>query len=353
MDEMIRQEIYKEGDRYPVQAVPWDKIRERALDNTAADTNFQRNAVIRKICCSFAAVVVIGGLVILSGFIFPVIARALEQIPVINAVFNFVEDRGIQNAIDKGFVTKPNLTATDKDISVTITDVLYDQGRIDIGYTVTTTRPDRYLKDVWSYSIPLLIADMQLYADGKAIHNTRQGTAERIDNGNVGVEEIYPRDDLPETFNLQIVIRQIDNQRGKWVLTVPVSRQYTDAATKVVLPMKTVTVGQITLTVRKIQIAPSSTTIDWELNKPITDLDIPGNPFFIEDDKGERCVFRPLSCSPLDHQAEGDMKTWAYRTVYVNPESIPECLIFKLNPALFPENDQIDSQLQEIKISLD
>lgn len=199
----------------------------------------------------------------------------------------------------------------------------------------------------------MLIADKQLFINGKALHATSQGTAKRIENGNVGLVEIYPREDLPETFDLQIVIRQIDNQRGKWSLTVPVSRQYTDAATKTVLPMKTVTVGQTTITVKKIQIAPSSTTVDWELNQPITALDIPGGmPFIIEDDKGDQCVFRPLSTSPLDHQGEGDMKTWAYRTVYVTPESIPEYLLLKINPAVFPEYNQIDSQLQ-IKIFLD
>lgn len=111
----------------------------------------------------------------------------------------------------------------------------------------------------------------------------------------------------------QILIRQIDNQRGKWLLTVPVSRQYTDAATKVVLPMETVTVGQTTVTVRKIQIAPSSTTVDWELNQPITALDIPGEiPFIIEGDKGEQSVFSPISGSLMGHHVEGDMETWRH-----------------------------------------
>lgn len=353
MDEMIRQEIHKEADRCPVQSIPWENICDRALDNTVANTTFHRNAVIRKICCSFAAVIAIGCLLVMSGFISPVIARALEQIPVINAVFNFVGDRGIQNAIDQGFVAKPNLTATDKDISVTITGVLYDQGRIDIGYTVTTSRPDLYLKDIWPYSIPLLIADRQLFVNGKALRATSQGTAERIENGNVGLMEIYPRGDLPETFDLQIVIRQIDDQFGKWSLTVPVSRQYTDAATKVILPIKTVTVGQTTITVKKIQIAPSSTTVDWELKQPITAPHFSSVPFLVEDDKGEQCVFRPISGSPLDHQVEGDVETWTNREVYESPESIPEYLVLRPNPTMFHEHSQIDSQLQEIKIFLD
>lgn len=351
MDELIKQKIQQDASCCQIHSIPWESIRNRALDNAISNTSFRRNTVIRKICCSFAAVVVIGGLLIMSGFISPIIAGALEQIPVINAVFGFVEDRGVQNAIDKGFNTKVNQTATNKDISVTITDVLYDQGRIDIGYTVTTSRPDLYLKDVWPYSIPLQIADMKFFINGKAIHDTSQGTSKRVDNGNVGLLEIYPRDDLPETFNLQILIRQIDNQRGKWLLTVPVSRQYTDAATKVVLPMETVTVGQTTVTVRKIQIAPSSTTIDWELNKPIAAPYFSDVPFFVEDDQGDQSVFSPISGSLMGHQVEGDMETWIYREVYQSPKSMPKYLILKINPAVFPEYNQVDSQPQ-IKIFL-
>ena len=106
---------------------------------------------------------------------------------------------------------------------------------------------------------------MQLFINGKAINNTRQGTAKRIENGNVGLVEIYPRGDLPETFNLQIVIHQIDAQLGKWSLTVPVSRQDTDAATRIFSPMKTEAIGQTIITVKEVKITPLSTIIDYEI----------------------------------------------------------------------------------------
>ncbi|TEB07705.1 hypothetical protein Psch_01260 [Pelotomaculum schinkii] len=341
MDEMIRQEIYKEGDRYPVQAVPWDKIRERALDNTAADTNFQRNAVIRKICCSFAAVVVIGGLVILSGFIFPVIARALEQIPIINAVFNFVEDRGIQNAMDKGFVTKPNLTATDKDISVTITGVLYDEGRIDIGYTVTTSRPDLSPETFpGDLIIPLGSPGMQFFANGKPIQNTKQATCEKADNGRVGLVEIYPSDDLPEAFNLEVAIYQIGKEQGEWLLgPIPVSRKDTDAATRTFSPMKKETFGETSVMVKEVKISPLSMLIEYESIRPLTE------EFYfsaVMDDKGNNI---PQCASiRLSHQIKGDTKITVARLVCEAPKNIPEFLV------LVPQ--VAGSQQQNIKIPL-
>ena len=339
---MIRQEIHKEANRCPVQSMPWENIRDRALDNTAADTTFYKNAVIRKICCSFAAVVVIGGLVITSGFISPVIARALEQIPVINAVFNFVGDRGIQNAIDKGFVTKPNLTATDKDISVIITGVLYDQGRIDIGYTVTTSRPDLNPETFpGDLIIPLGSPGMQFFANGKPIQNTKQATSEKADNGRVGLVEIYPSDDLPETFNLEVAIHQIGKEQGEWLLgPIPVSRKDTDVATRIFSPMKKETFGETSVIIKEVKISPLSTLIEYESIRPLAE------EFYfsaVMDDKGNN--IRQYASIRLSHQIKGDTKITIVRLVCETPKNIPEFLV------LVPQ--VAGSQQQNIRIPLE
>ncbi len=347
MDEFIRKKMQQDASYCQVPSIPWDKIRERAFDDTIPAVPFRKYTIKRKISYSFAAMVVIGGLLLVSGFISPVIAGALERIPVINAVFNFVEDRGIQNAINKGFSTKVNRTATDKDISVTITEVLYDQGRLDIGYTVTTSRPDLYLKDVWPYSIPLLIADMQLFINGKAINNTRQGTAKRIENGNVGLVEIYPRGDLPETFNLQIVIHQIDAQLGKWSLTVPVSRQDTDAATRIFSPMKTEAIGQTIITVKEVKITPLSTIIDYEIVQPIAE-EYSNLDFYVVDDKEH---LLGTSCGSLvNRQIRGNVTISNFQSIYESPESMPKYLV--LIPPKVGHN-YTDTQLQKIKVPLE
>ncbi|MCG9968935.1 DUF4179 domain-containing protein [Pelotomaculum terephthalicicum JT] len=341
MDELIKQGIQQDAGHCQVHSIPWDQIRERAFDDTSANTTFQRNAVIHKICYSFAAVVVIGALVIMSGFISPAIARALEQIPVINAVFNFVEDRGIQNAIDKGFVTQPNLTATDKDISVTITDVLYDQGRIDIGYTVTTSRPNLNPETFpGDLILPLGAPGMQFFANGKPIQNTTQATCEKMDNGRVGLVEIYPSDDLPETFNLEVAIHQIGKEQGEWLLgPIPVSRKDTDAATRTFSPMKKETFGETSVMVKEVKISPLSTLIEYESIRPLTE------EFYfsaVMDDK-ENNIPQCASIR-LSHQIKGDTKITIARLVCEAPKNIPEFLVLVPHTA--------GSQQQNIKIPL-
>lgn len=348
MDEIIRQEIQREANRCPVQSIPWENIRNRALDNAISNTFFQRNAVIRRIGYGFAAAVVISGILVASSFISPVIAGALERIPVINAVFNFIEDKGIQNAIDKGFSTKMNRTATDKGIFVTITEVLYDQGRLNIGYTVTTSRSDLSPEDIpGDLIIPLGSPGMQFFADDKPIQNTKQTTSQKMGNGRVGLVEIYPRSngDLPETFNLHIVIQQIGKQQGEWVFgPIPVSRKDTDTATRKFSLMKTETIGSTTITVKGVKITPLSTIIDYELAQP----EYSNLGFYAEDDKGH--LLGTGGSSLVNRQTKGNMIISNFQSLYESPESMPKYLVLITQKV---GHDHTDSQLQKIKIPLE
>ncbi|MDF9408350.1 MAG: hypothetical protein A4E52_01741 [Pelotomaculum sp. PtaB.Bin013] len=331
MDELIKQRIQQDAGCCQVHSIPWDKIRERAFDDTIPAVPFRKNTMKCKIGYSIAAMVVIGGLLIMSGFISPVIAKALEQIPIVKSVFNFYGEKwGLQTAINEKFSTTVQNTATDKDISVTITDVLYDQGRIVIGYTVTTSRPNLYLKDTLPYSIPLPIAEMHFFINGKAIHDTMQGTAERIDNGNVWIVNIYHHGELPESFNLQIAIYQIGDQYGEWLFTVPVSRHYTDEATRTFLPMKTWMIGQTTVIVKQVQICPTDIVIYYQTIQPVgAQLWDDYLPDRVVDDTGHNSYFGPGFSSVESEEIEGNTEIREIRVVLAaSLKSMPEYLIF-------------------------
>lgn len=322
MDELIRRAVQQDASRCQVHTVPWDRIRDRLLDDAIPAMPVRQSAIRRRIAYGLAAVIVIGGLLIMSGFISPVMAEMLERVPVIDSAYKlFAECLGLQDAVINEFGTKVNQTATDKGITVTVTDVLYDQGRLDIGYTVTTSRPDAYPP------IPI----MQFFINGKTIHDTTQGTGEKIGSGWIGFEEIYPLGDLPETFNLQISILQIGDRLGKWLLTVPVSRQHTDTATRVVLPMKAEMIGQATVTVTKVTVGPSSTTIDYELTQPVEGKFNWMNLMYrVVDDKGD--ALSGCAGSFVGDRIEGRVKIEVFRNVFESPKNVPKYLILIPRP---------------------
>ncbi len=145
-----------------------------------------RRSIICKLGYCLAAAVAIFGLLILSGFVSPVVAGALEQVPVVGPAYDFfAQCVGLQSVVINDLGARVNQTATDQGVTITITDVLYDQGRLATGYMVTTERPDAY---------PPIPADWkaQHFNNGRVIRDTMQGTGQEIDNGWIGFEAIYP-----------------------------------------------------------------------------------------------------------------------------------------------------------------
>ncbi len=305
MEETIRRAIQEEAERCPVRPVPWENIRDRALDGTAPQISLRSHTVIRSIGFAGAAVVVLAGLLLASCFVSPLMAGALQRIPAVRSAFDYFEEVwGLQNAVDKGFATTVNRTATDKDITVTITNVSYDLGRLTIGYTVTTSRPDLH-----GVPLPILTGPqgMQLFANGKAIHNLSGGTGRRIDNGNVDIMDVST-EGLPESFNLEMAIYQIAGVQGKWLLSVPVSRQQADQATRTFTPNKGWTVGQTTVLVKQIQICPSDLIVTYQVTLPAGVQPWNYGPYLpqnIIDDEGNSLAGTGYS-SQLSDQLEGD-----------------------------------------------
>lgn len=335
VDEAIRQAIQEDADHCPVRSVPWENIRDRAIDGTVSSSSRQSHVIIRNIGYALVAVVVIAGLSFASSFISPVMAGALQRIPAVQSAFDYFEETwGLQNAIDKGFATTVNRTATDKAITVTITNVSYDQGRLSIGYVVTTSRPDLYLKDVLPYDIPLPIPPgregMQLFANGKAINNASYGSSQNIDNSNVGIRDVSTQD-LPESFNLQILIHQIAGAQGKWLLTVPASRQQADKATKTFAPNKGWTVGQTTVVVKQVQICPTDIIVTYQMTHPVGDQSWDYGfylPCRIFDDQGNGWG-GPGCDSPVSDQVEGNTDVLVIQSQRAaSLKSTPKYLIF-------------------------
>jgi hypothetical protein len=320
VNDRIGQAIQEDVNRCQVNSVPWDQIHNRLFDKSISAVTIRRRSIMCKIVYCFAAAVAIFGLLIMSGFAYPVVAGALEQVPFVGPVYDFfAQCTGLQSGVINEFGARVNQTATDQGVSITITDVLYDQGRLAIGYMVTAERPDAY---------PPIPADWktQYFNNGRVIHDTMQGTGQKIGNGWIGYDEIYPRGDLPSTFNLRIAIHQIGDRQGSWLLTIPVSRQRTDAVTKVVLPMQTVQIGQNTVTITKVTVDPSSTTIDYDVDESIAQMDLS-----VTDDSGDDLY--PVEGSSMGHQFERDTKIWMLREVLESPKDMPKYLV--LTPRLF------------------
>ncbi|WJH35938.1 DUF5643 domain-containing protein [Paenibacillus sp. CC-CFT747] len=81
-----------------------------------------------------------------------------------------------------------------------------------------------------------------------------------------GVINLTPETWLPEHFEVTMTVSRIGGKEGKWAFTFPVRRM--TSTNTVVMPMKTQSSGDLTLTVRKIVFTPSSTELDVQIKQP-------------------------------------------------------------------------------------
>ncbi|MBG9735652.1 DUF4179 domain-containing protein [Paenibacillus alvei] len=87
---------------------------------------------LRRMLISTAGVAGLGVVLIFSGLASPAIAQTLKQIPLMNSVFKLVGDLGLQSAEDKGMLTSVNQRVTHKDVTLSISELIYDGSRLSI-----------------------------------------------------------------------------------------------------------------------------------------------------------------------------------------------------------------------------
>ncbi|MBU9713921.1 DUF4179 domain-containing protein [Evansella tamaricis] len=78
----------------------------------------------------------------ITGLLFhPTVSQALQDFPLWNKVYQLVGDDGLKAASEKGLSSEMMVSATDNDITITITEAYYDGSRITFGYIETHKNP--------------------------------------------------------------------------------------------------------------------------------------------------------------------------------------------------------------------
>lgn len=77
-----------------------------------------------------SAAAVLGAGIIGSGFVSPVMAETLKQIPVVGSIFKGIDDKGLNAAEEKGLSTAPNQSVTHDGVTLKVTDAYYDGSRL-------------------------------------------------------------------------------------------------------------------------------------------------------------------------------------------------------------------------------
>ncbi|RED40383.1 DUF4179 domain-containing protein [Paenibacillus sp. VMFN-D1] len=109
-----------------------NQIMERLneMSRSSRSERIGRGTWKKKAAISVTAVAMLGGVVMGSGFVSPVMADALKNVPWIGSVFQYNSDSTLRQASTTGLTTAPNLSVTKDGVTLSIKEVMFDGNRL-------------------------------------------------------------------------------------------------------------------------------------------------------------------------------------------------------------------------------
>lgn len=283
------------------------------LDSLKIQQPLRRHRILKRIAMGFGAALILGLMVLGSGFASPAMAKTLEQIPLVNSIFEKAGDLGLKKASEKGVTTVISSSDEHQNVKISATEVIFDGTRL----SVALKREGGDFSGSFNGLRKNAVGTTKTDTDGKAMFNQANDTGESYDlelfiNGkplkpdedevdsfkhSVGGFIIMPGSDeesmimilaensyveggltLPNNFQLTIKSKLTGMPNEVFSIDIPVQK---DTSRNIVLfPEVSKTFNKVTTTVEKITLTPATTQLR------MNDQGIEGLPSEYVDDRG-------------------------------------------------------------------
>ncbi|MDR9854953.1 DUF4179 domain-containing protein [Paenibacillus sp. VCA1] len=230
----------------------------------------KKRSLLRRITVICAGTAAAGLLLIGSGFVSPVMAQALKQIPFLESVFNLAGDKGLQKASEAGYAVNANQSVTHNGVTIRLSEVVYDGSRLSFVLTKEMagdggnqgTANNWYEELVRSKGSSYVFIDF--YVNNKLI-NSSMGYSSGGDKapGSLLVHGLdSPGLNIPDQFELKLVMR-FSNDGVPYEFTLPVKK--TNDNNIVLTPGETKVFDHIHMKAAKLEITPVTTRLEMEI----------------------------------------------------------------------------------------
>ncbi|MGM0877984.1 MAG: DUF4179 domain-containing protein [Bacillota bacterium] len=277
------------------------EIPAKELENTIK-TGINRGTIkklrFKKIIYVSSVAVILFALLLGSGFVSPAMAKMLSNIPYLNSVLPYT-DKGLKVANEKGLIKSIGETAVDQGIPITITDVYYDNSRLEIGYVIPLENVE--LGDLREIKI-LGISKMNIYLDGEAAgYHTGAEYKEDYIVGTIDV--LTDLSQLSENPKIKLELTEVLNKQGQWLFEFDSKK----AQKKTIVNInKSVESEEYTFTVNEMELTPSATKIEYEFEIPanLTDFNENALTFNLYSENGNKLELIRTGLLKYEHTQE-------------------------------------------------
>ncbi|MGG4444681.1 DUF4179 domain-containing protein [Brevibacillus fortis] len=315
------------------------------------------------------------------------IGKADPVAPMNNSILQKSGDSGIEQAAQKGFAQTVNVSATDQGITFEVKEVMADPLRISIAAIVKDKngKPmDSFLSEMIrrdNKEQVITIKDKQGNVlkpiEASANEDTRKPNEDwhnvmNVDTGYMSLDRelrSYFADisEIPDELIVEFNIKQLDDIKGNWKLSVPVDMKKAKAATKTHEINKTYTTPQgLKLDVKQMTFAPSG--VEMVIDRSTTDNQRKEYSYELVNEKGtvvaawdSKAVIREASKQnnvikylKWDHTRSTENGTRDFH--YFQPIDASQSLTFKLGSVYTEEaaalNAKLDTDRLEKKESI-
>ena len=282
------------------------------LDSLKLRKPLHRHRILKRTAVGFAAALMLGIMVLGSGFTSPVMAKTLEQIPLVNSIFEKAGDMGLKKASEKGLTTVISSSDEHQKVKISATEVIYDGTRLSIALKREggdfsgsfqglrknadgTTKMDTDGKTLFNqandtgeiHDVEVFINDKPLNPDEDEVDSFKRSVGYILMSGSdeeslimVLAENSYVDGGLtlPDKFQLTIKSKLTGLPNEEFSIDIPVQK---DTSHNIVLfPEVSKSFNKVTTTVEKITLTPATTQLR------MNDQGIEGLPSEYVDDRG-------------------------------------------------------------------
>ncbi|WP_010676668.1 DUF4179 domain-containing protein [Bacillus timonensis] len=264
-------EFHRELENIPVPIEKLDSIIQQTISETRKQKPKRKKFVLTTIGTVAAGFFLFIGSATLS----PAMAKVASEIPLVGTFFNESNDEGLQIAGRSGLTQVIDQQSKDNGVTLTMNEIFYDGTRLTFGLT------HEALIAIGNIERPTILVN------GKEINFSTSSSGKFITPSKYeSVMNVTPTEDLPEEFEMKVIIDAVGLIPGNWEFEFPVKQSN---EVTVIRPNKSQVIYDAEVTVESVKLGPAGTDLAIQIKSdpnntkidPYMDLE-----FAMIDDQG-------------------------------------------------------------------
>ncbi|WP_379152045.1 DUF4179 domain-containing protein [Paenibacillus sp. sgz5001063] len=237
-NEILGAELQREGKQLKVKYKPsfgfeevWSKYAQAG--NPACVNRRFYSRWLKWGASITVSLIVASGVIIGIGAFSPQVAEALRNIPFFDYLYDKGGDTGdLKRIEEKNLTTSTNVSARDKGIDFNVVNVFYDGIQVVLNYEVSYPESTPQLTEKEA-AVYYNLSFSGIQPDSISTHDftiTGEHTFVGTTRMNIGEK------DMPAELQLNMTVDCIGITKGKWDVSIPLSKQKSEELTKIVYP---------------------------------------------------------------------------------------------------------------------